>query len=438
MSRGQSWYALLTVVLALVLVTLLGITLVSLNRKATLTVASGQKGGTYLPIAEVIGDLVAQGSRKVRLVVESSDGSVDNMRRLIDRRADIALVQNDTVAGDSVRTLVPLHTGALHFLVRTDSEIRSVADLEGHKIGIGLETSGTHRMVTALFNHYELDFSKVERVELPIEDACQQLKDGKIEALLIVLSLRSHSLVDLVSAGEIKLVGIGRDLEEGSVLQGFRLAYPFIEPVMIPRYSYGAPHGSLPGVPPEPVPTIGVQTVLVAHRDVPEDLAREITRVVIEKRSILTREFEGVNMTEDDLDPRGLQFPLHRGAMAYYNRHEPAFLERYAEVIGLLITLAITAWGLIATGRRWLGQRKKERIDEYYTEVNQILGRLEEAGTSEEFDEIEASLYDVRSTALQLLTSERLIADESFRIFQSLLAEAVDEVRYRREQAGKT
>lgn len=430
------WFLLIPVSLGMLVLALAWSALAKLNQDTVLTVASGQQGGAYLPIAQRIEELVASASDSLRLEVDDSDGSVDNMRRLLEGEAQVALVQNDTIAGDDVRALVPLHTGALHFLVRKGSEITSIQDLKDHRIGLGLQTSGTHRMVSALFDHFDLDLETLDHVELSIAEGCEQLQEGQIDALLMVLSLRSRVLVDLVASGEIELVGIGRNLEEGSVVRGFRLAYPFGEPVMIPRFAYAPPQDGHPGVPAEPVPTIGVQTVLVAHESVSEEAARELTRVVMEKRSLLTREFEGVNMTDEEPEALGLQFPLHRGAVAYYNRNEPGFFVQYAEVIGLSMTVVVTAWGLLVTSRRWLGQRKKDRIDEYYLEINEVLSQLDQAKVGGEFDALEERLSTLRSTALQQLTAERLVANESFRIFQSLLAEALEEVRYRRREMG--
>lgn len=427
------WFLLLPAALGVMVLVLAWSVLAKLNRDTTLTVASGQSGGTYLPIAQRVAELVDSDSTSLHLDVEESDGSVDNMRRLLEGEAQVALVQNDTLGEEGVRALVPLHTGALHFLVRKGSQIESLADLPAYKIGIGLQTSGTHRMVSALFDHFDLDLETLDHVELSIAEGCDRLREGKIDALLMVLSLRSEALVELVSSGEIDLVGIGRDMEEGSVVRGFRLAYPFGEPVMIPRFAYAPPQGDRPGVPAEPIPTIGVRTVLVAHESVSEEAARELTRVVMEKRSLLTREFEGVNMTDGEPEAHGLQFPLHRGAVAYYNRNEPGFFVEYAEVIGLLMTVVVGAWGLLATMGRWLDQRKKDRIDEYYLEINEVFAQLEQVNSADEFDSLEERLSSLRTAAMQQLTAEKLDANESFRIFQSLLAEALEEVRYRRK-----
>lgn len=139
----------------------------------------------------------------------------------------------------------------------------------------------------ALFHHYEIDLSKTKRLSLGIEEGCRQLAEGEIDALLLVLSLKSQAIEDLVSGGEVNLVGIGDSIDAGSEIAGFRLSYPYVEPYLTSTYAYAMPHGQAAGVPEVPVPTLAVRTVLVAHRDLPDYVARSLTRLVMENQSRL-------------------------------------------------------------------------------------------------------------------------------------------------------
>jgi TRAP transporter TAXI family solute receptor len=242
MRRGK-YYATLTIALGLFLIFLLAFTIYTSNRRVTLDFTSGQQGGAYPKLAEAIAELVHGQHRRIKIRVHPSDGSKQNAQRIAGDKARLALVQNDTDDDDddSLRSLVPLHQGALHFLVRRDSGIKSLADLENHRIGVGLKTSGSHELVNALLNHFELDLSKIDIVPVRIQEGCDSLTQGDIDALLIVLSLKSPALDTLLSTGGIDLVKIGRHSGKGSVIDGFRLSYPFVEPYLIPRFAYTAP-----------------------------------------------------------------------------------------------------------------------------------------------------------------------------------------------------
>jgi len=430
-------WALLTVGFALTVLTLLAFAVASRGTRQSLVLSSGQPGGIYLPLAESIAELVDEEDEELVLEVAESDGSAENARRLRNGEADLALLQNDTVAHDSLRTLVPLHRGALHFIVREGSGIEGIGDLEGRRVGVGLPSSGSHRLIAELLRHFEVDRSRTEVIPMRIEQGCERLGSGEIEALLMVLSLKTEALEQLVAKGSVRMVGIGTGIGPGSEIEGFRLCYPHVEPYLLPVHAYAMPHGDRPGVPPAPVPTVAVRTVLATRSDLPDPAARRITRSIMENRSRLTVAGREVSMLDASIDPGRLQFPLHDGAAQYFNRNEPGFLVRYAEVIGLCLSLFLATYGLFRTGRKWLNQRQKNRMDAYYLELNRLLDRMLEEPDEGELRTIEKRLQMIRSAALHQLASERLLPDESFRIFQTVLAEAGAQVRHKLGEARR-
>ena len=428
-------YAALTLVFAVALLTLLVVAIVKSSRRTELRLSSGQPGGMYIPMARSIERLIEQEAPDIRLELLESDGSAENAARLSSGECQLAILQNDTPGDDSIRSLVPLQTGALHFLARKDAGIHSLGQLEGKRVGVGLPTSGSHRLVTELLRHFEVDLDQVDLHPLTIQEASHQLRDGRIDALLMVIGLKTNIIDEVIATGQVDFVPLGRHAGPGSVIEGFRLTNPFVEPWLIPRYSYAMPHGDLPGVPDEAVPTLAVRSVLVARRDVPNPVAQRITKLVIENRNRLTQMHRDVSLLDDGPDPSRFQFPLHPGATQYYNRNEPGFLVRYAEVIGLLASLIFTAYGMVRTGRRWLLQRQKDRIDAYYSQLNKLLDHMLKPLTLDQVRGVESQLQRIRSTALDLLARERLLPDESFRIFQTLLAEASAQARAKRQEA---
>ncbi|MEM1084451.1 MAG: TAXI family TRAP transporter solute-binding subunit [Verrucomicrobiota bacterium] len=428
-------YAALTITFGLALLVLLVSAIVKTQRTTELKLSAGQPGGMYNPVAQSIARLVKLEAPDIEIEVLESDGSAQNALRLSKGESQLALLQNDTPGDDTIRSLVPLQTGALHFIARKDADIRNLGALEGKRVGVGLPTSGSHRLVAELLRHFEVDLDKIELHPLSIREACEKLQAGEIDAMMMVIGMKTEVVDQLVGGGKVEFVPIGRHAGPGSVIEGFRLTNPFVEPWLMPRYSYAMPHGELNGVPNEAVPTLAVRSVLVARRDVPNSVAREITKLVIENRNRLTRMHRDVSLLEEGLDPSKFQYPLHPGATQYYNRNEPGFLLRYAEVIGLGASLLFTAYGMIRTGRRWLLQRQKDRIDAYYSELNRLQDHMLKPLTLEQVQGVEVQLQRIRSTALTLLSKERLLPDESFRIFQTLLAEASAQARAKRQEA---
>ena len=415
-------YAITTIALAVIVSGLLFTVWYKAHRKIELVFTAGQSGGTYAPLAKAIAHIIEKEHPRIRIKVIESQGSVENATRLKHKQADLALLQNDVMGSEAIRTLVPIHTGALHFIVPGDSPIQSLSDLEGKRIGIGGPQSGTYALIMKLLAHYKLDKSKMDLVTLSIEAACEQLQNQEIDALLMTIGLKSSSVESLINQRGVRFVNIGKSIHSGSEIAGFQLNYPFIEPMLIPKYIYAAPHGDTPGVPNEALPSIGVRTLLVCHRDLPPEIARLLTRTVIENRTALIRIHQAAAQISQTVHPNHLQWPVHRGADAYYRRNEPGFLVKYAEVMAFIMSLLIALLGLVASSRRWLEQKQKDRIDEFYLKLVNLLNQIRQDNlTNEQAIQIQKEIENIQSIALQQLAEERLRPDESFRIFQSLL-----------------
>ena len=131
--------------------------------------------------------------------------------------------------------------------------------------------------------------------------------------------------------------------------------------------------------------------------------------------------FSGIG---ENFDRYSLSFPLHSGARRYLARDEPSTLERYAETINMLVYLFF----VLLTGgfglARLLSRRKKDRIDKFYSKVMAIRMRaMDEPHASLLFE-----LQQLELEAFESLISEKLAADESFRIFVELLTRAIAEL----------
>ncbi len=225
MSSRRS-YAALTIGFAVVWVILLVVAIVGSRRSLELRLSAGQPGGVYQPVAEAVRDLVASEDADLVIEVLASDGSAENARRLQDGGAELALLQNDTPGNEMLRSLVPLQAGALHFLVRRESGIRNIADLVGHRVGVGLPTSGSHRLVDEPLKHFELDPAAIELRPLTIEEACRQLDAGEFDALLMMIGMKTEAVERLTADGEVGFVPIGSHAGPGSVLEPGGLQFP--------------------------------------------------------------------------------------------------------------------------------------------------------------------------------------------------------------------
>ena len=130
-----------------------------------------------------------------------------------------------------------------------------------------------------------------------------------------------------------------------------------------------------------------------------------------------------------DFDPLDLNFPLHSGARRYFERNEPSFIERYAETINMLAYVAALVLTAFLAAARWRAQRKKDRIDTFYSRAMAI----RERAADEDSATLEQELRELEREAFESLINEKLAANESFRIFTDLMQRVRAELERRKD-----
>ena len=131
----------------------------------------------------------------------------------------------------------------------------------------------------------------------------------------------------------------GRQLPPGAIRdhEALARALPGTEPGFILAGAYGPERR----IPPEPVPTLAVTSLLVARRDLPGRVARDILEAVYDPR--FARDIQQ-ELTEESGRKVGV-VPLHRAADIFYHRNDLVTSDR----IGRLTFVAWLIGAAIAT-----------------------------------------------------------------------------------------
>ena len=422
----QKFFAFALLLLALVMGTVWQ-WWISRTGTVELVFSAGEQGGRYLRVARAMSHALESELSHLTIKVIQSQGSEDNLHRLqsdgVDR-ADLALVQNDSEGGDRVRTLaVPYHE-VLHFLVRRDSGISSMKDLLGKKVSVGAKNSGTYRLVSGLLLHHGLTMASFELHSLPMSEAAEQLVAGELDVMFCVSGLRHPACARAMASGQVAMIGLGEaDLVRSAVV-GFKTVYPYVDPVVVPVNVYPGQEPGTTGQPELPVATLSVPAILVVRREMDDDLARSITRTLFERRASLVRQEPSLSQMKELISSEGLQYPLHEGAEDFYHRSDPGFLVTYAESMGFLLSAMLAFWGVMVGVAGWMKQRKKDRLDLYFVSIERIMSEVsDENPETRRLHALNRDLTRLRHQAVQEMVSEKLLADESFRIFQTMLSD---------------
>ena len=304
--------------LALILVLALGPATAA--PRIRLSIATGGTGGVYFVLGGGLAKLISATIPNVEATAEVTSASVDNMRLIGAKRADLALVLADT-AVDAVKgleafrgnpvpalTLTPIYNNNNHLVTIEGTGINTAADLKGKRVSVGAPGSGTEVTALRILEAAGIDPDRdIRKDRLGVAQSVDALRDKKIDAFFWSGGLPTSAILDLAATPGIRMKLIPLD----SVLPAMQKKYGNVYfKIVIGKVWY-------PGMTAD-VPTIGVVNLIVVHRDFDADLAYQITKLIYEKRPALAQiHQEATNITLVNLAERAI-LPVHRGAARYF------------------------------------------------------------------------------------------------------------------------
>lgn len=290
-----------------------------------LSIATGGTGGVYYPYGGGLAKILNESLPQVRATAEVTAASVDNLKLIRDRRADIAFVLADTLA-DAIAgrgafegrpvpavSLAVLYSNYTHIVTTASSGVASVGDLRGKTISTGSAGSGTEVIAIRLLRSAGLDPDRdVTRQALGATESAGALKDGKLAAFFFSGGLPTAAVQDLAHSPGSTI----RLLPSGDLLPALRRDYGALYfPLIIPAGAYPGVDGA--------IAVVGVANVLVVNRSMSDDLAYDITRVLFEKKSELAAIHPEAAQLSLERGAGGSPAPYHPGALKYYAEQKP-------------------------------------------------------------------------------------------------------------------
>lgn len=294
------------------------------RRKLThLLLGTGSVQGVYFPIGGVICRLVNRHktSHRIRCSLESTGGSIYNLRQLRDDKFDLVFAQSDwqyhAYHGSStfkdkgpdqaLRAVFALEADPLALIVKKDSEITNFSELEGRTVSFGYTRSLQHRIIDDLITAKGWSQSSFKEVR-PMSDKRQisQVCEGKLDSILLLTSSLDDNLKQVPENCELKMLPI-TDAAINTLIKEkpyYRKGY-----VQKGRYLNST----------EDVKSFGLGATFVAHESTSPKAIYNVVKEVVEN----FRDFTSLHPSLATLDKKelpyaGISIPLHPGAKRYY------------------------------------------------------------------------------------------------------------------------
>lgn len=174
-----------------------------------LIITAGNIHGSYYSFAQKYKEEMA--IEGIDLKVLESNGSRDNIKRLIEKKADVALVQGGTAyADEKLLSLGSLYYEPISIFYKKSLNLHRLNDFSGLKISINVQGSGTHMLASQLFAINHVNSQNTEFFFLSNRESLDKLKTGELDAVFFVSSINSSVIQELLQNKDFTLFNFER------------------------------------------------------------------------------------------------------------------------------------------------------------------------------------------------------------------------------------
>lgn len=281
----------------------------------SLTVGTASQGGVYFVYGNGLAGFIGE-ALGIAASGEVTGGPVQNVTLTQMGDHDIGLVtmgpayeawtgQSELAPGlehRDIRALFAMYETPFQGIALRSSGITSVSDLGGRRVNVGPAggTPGTYwpRFLETLGVSATVSNAGAS-------DAAGQLKDGLIDAFLFAAGLPIGAFSQLAAEADVVTFGF-TDAELATILE----AHPEVSAFTIPAGTYTAQT--------EDQLSVAMWNYAIVRADMPESLAYEITRLVLENNDRMVQIHAAARTTliENAIPNNGF-LPFHPGAIRY-------------------------------------------------------------------------------------------------------------------------
>lgn len=278
---------------------------------------TGNTGGVYYPLGLAFAKVWERALPNTRVVVQSTQASVENFNLLQQRRGSFALGQGDVMSDafkgnaeagfpssrNRLRMIAALYPNYLHVVALRQAKVKSVYDLKGKRVSVGASRSGNELNARLLLGAAGMSYADLRRVDfVPYNDAVALMRDGQLDAVIVSAGLGVKAVVELAAAVSVDVVPITGELIARS--EGV------FSPVTIPAHTYAGQQRD--------VHTAALINFLVTHSDVSDQLVYAATKALYDNLAELQTSHVAARDIARERALASRPIALHPGAERYF------------------------------------------------------------------------------------------------------------------------
>jgi uncharacterized protein len=278
------------------------------------TIGTGGTGGVYYILGGGIADLLNE-EMEVDASAESTGASVENARGVGSEEMTMALALSNSVLlavdgeGDfdepePLEAAFGAYVNHTQVVVPEDSEVETLADLEGMDVSVGAPGSGTEVIAQELLEWYGLSYDDINEERLAFDETADALLDDQIDAGFWSVGPPTSSIEEVASQRDIRILSFPEeDLSEIESEFDYYTAVT-MEEETYPDQDYE-------------VHNPGVVNAMIVNESADDDFVYDITETIYENLDSLADIHPVVDQFEETA--RDAPIDLHPGAESYFD-----------------------------------------------------------------------------------------------------------------------
>ena len=371
----------------------------------TLRIAVGPPDSDDQKLIQALAKAFALDRRQVRLAPIATSGAVESLAALGAGKADLAVARGDLDMPAAAETVAIVRK---NFVVlwsasapaakgsrrKPAATIKTIADLEGHRVGIIGRTPANVALLRVILTGSGVAADKVAVTQFGIHQIEEMARDPNLDAFMAVGPLDSRITADALAAtarsrGEPQFLPV-------DVSETIALKHPLYESEEIP----GSIFNAKPAWPDDKIDTISVNHLIVARKSLSETTIAALARQLFAIRHVLAGQVPGAaHIKKPDTD-KDAELPVHAGVAAYIDGTERTFLDRYSDYFWFAI-LVLSGLG---SGGAWLNHflkgDEREENTAHRDQVLDLIPRAREAEAEEDLLALQREVDRVLREAL--------------------------------------
>jgi TRAP transporter TAXI family solute receptor len=301
-------------ILLISIFSILGYGLTAEGATKFISIATGGSGGTYYIIGGGMGKIIEKYAPGIKVSVESTAASTENCRLIAGKKIQFAIVMPDGAYfaykggrefGDTkypnIRGVMAGHTSTMHFMVRSKSGIKSLADLKGKRVALSAPGSPSMYIAEAALEAYGLTKKDYKPTLLTYSEQANALRDETIDMACIFAGVPASSALDISTTHDITFLSMGREEIKKIVTK-----HPYWPGGLIKGGTYKGQTAD--------ILTLSSPAMLITHDEVEADIVYTVTKIILEN----TAELKAVHPQGAEWDladaVEGVAIPFHPGA----------------------------------------------------------------------------------------------------------------------------